>query len=223
MSDSNQGGLRRRFWTIVGVVALVAGAPLAVIASHSFTDVTDDNQFHDSIDWMQRNSVTFGCNPPDNTEYCPTDNVSRQQMAAFMFRLARTQGTAGVSVTDPADTVTVSGTTFVELASIQATPRDEANVTLNGHVTLTKPTDTDGSYQVIIARDTCDGTVVGAAGWTGAINTEATEEAATVALSATDLITTNSIYVLCAAETVDTSPDATASLRGLNASWQPTT
>ena len=87
--------------------------------------------------------------------------MSRQQMAAFMRRLARTDGSAGIGVTDPADTVTVSGTTYVELLTLEATATAEANVTLNGHVTLSKSTDA-GSYQVIVARDSCTGTVVGA-------------------------------------------------------------
>jgi hypothetical protein len=171
---------------------------------------------------MQENGITVGCNPPANTQYCPEDNVSRQQMAAFMFRLAQTQGSAGIGVTDPADTVTVSGTTYVELLTLEATPTSEATVTLNGHVTLDKPTDTEGSYQVIVARDSCTGTVVGAGGWSGGINSEATTESSTVAVTATDTATGTTTYVLCAAETVDTSPDATASLRGLTASWDAT-
>lgn len=223
MSDQNLGRARRRLTTIAAAVAVVIALPVAVIAAHSFDDVPDSNQFHDAIGWMQENGITIGCNPPANTQYCPEDNVSRQQMAAFMFRLAQTQGSAGAGVTDPADTVAVSGTTYVELATLEATPESEANVTLNGHVTLSKPTDTEGSYQVIVARDSCTGTVVGAAGWTGGVNTEATTEASTVALTATDVATGATTYVLCAAETVDTSPDATASLRGLTVTWDATT
>jgi hypothetical protein len=208
--------------TIAAAVAVVIALPVAVIAAHSFDDVPDSNQFHNAIGWMQENGITVGCNPPANTQYCPEDNVSRQQMAAFMFRLAQTQGSAGIGVTDPADTVTVSGTTYVELLTLEATPTSEATVTLNGHVTLDKPTDTEGSYQVIVARDSCTGTVVGAGGWSGGINSEATTESSTVAVTATDTATGTTTYVLCAAETVDTSPDATASLRGLTASWDAT-
>jgi hypothetical protein len=222
MFDQNLGRARRRLTTIAAAVAVVIALPVAVIAAHSFDDVPDSNQFHDAIGWMQENGITVGCNPPANTQYCPEDNVSRQQMAAFMFRLAQTQGSAGIGVTDPADTVTVSGTTYVELLTLEATPTSEATVTLNGHVTLDKPTDTEGSYQVIVARDSCTGTVVGAGGWSGGINSEATTESSTVAVTATDTATGTTTYVLCAAETVDTSPDATASLRGLTASWDAT-
>jgi len=224
MSDTPMRRVRRRFGTIVAVAALVAGVPLAVIAAHSFDDVPDSNQFHSSIAWMKDNGVTLGCNPPANTEFCPGDNVSREQMASFMRRLAQTQGTAGSSVTDTADTVTVSGLAYVELATIAVTPTAEANVVLNGHATLSKATDTEGAYQVIIARDSCTetGTVIGAGAWIAAENTDGTVEASTIALSATDVITADTTYVLCAAETVDTSPDATASLRGLTGSWEPT-
>ncbi len=222
MSHTHFGRARRRMTTIAATLALIIGVPVAVIAAHSFDDVPDSNQFHESIAWMQENGITIGCNPPANTQYCPEDNVSRQQMAAFMRRLAQTDGSAGIGVTDPADTVTVSGTTYVELLTLDSTPTAEANVTLNAHVTLSKPTDTEGSYQVIVARDSCTGTVVGAGGWSGGVNTEATTESATVAVTASDVATGATTYVLCAAETVDTSPDATATLRGLTATWDAT-
>jgi hypothetical protein len=73
------------------VVALVLGVvllPVGVLASHRFNDVPDSHTFHNAIDWMQDHDITVGCNPPANTEYCPDDNVTRGQMAAFMKRLA---------------------------------------------------------------------------------------------------------------------------------------
>jgi len=222
MTDTRTGRIRRRFGTIAAVAALVAGVPLAVIAAHSFNDVPDSNEFHGSISWMKDNGVTVGCNPPDNTLFCPEDNVTREQMASFMRRLAQTHGTAGTNVTDPADVVTVSGLAYVELATLDATPTAEANVVLDGHVTLAKATDTEGAYQVIIARDSCTGTVLAAGGWIGPINSEGTVESTTISVSATDVASADTTYVLCAAETVDTSPDATASLRGLTATWEPT-
>jgi hypothetical protein len=209
-------------WTILGTVALVGSVPLAVFASHSFTDVPDTNEFHGSIEWMKENGVTVGCNPPANTQFCPDDSVAREEMASFMRRYAQTIGVAGEGVTDPADTITTTGTTYVELLTLEATPKAEANVVLDGHATIAKPTSADGSYQVIIAKDNCTGTVLAAAGWVGSVNTEATAEATTLSLTGIDVTSANTTYVLCAAETVDASPDATVSLRGLNASWAPT-
>jgi hypothetical protein len=54
-------------------------------ASDFFVD-DDGNRFEASINAMAFNSITFGCNPPDNTEYCPTRPLSRAEMASFFVR-----------------------------------------------------------------------------------------------------------------------------------------
>jgi hypothetical protein len=79
-----------RIAMIVGVTALIV-APLTAVASHSFDDVSNDNTFHADIEWLLAADVTRGCNPPNNNLYCPGDNVTREQMAAFMKRLAENQ------------------------------------------------------------------------------------------------------------------------------------
>lgn len=76
---------------VIVVTALIS-APTAVWASHAFVDVPDDNVFHEDIDAIADAGVTRGCNPPDNTEYCPDDLVTREQMAAFMNRLGALDG-----------------------------------------------------------------------------------------------------------------------------------
>lgn len=88
-------GLR---WLAVSAAVLALTVPAVAWASHQFTDVPDSNIFHDDIDWMADNGVTKGCNPPENTRYCPDDNVTREQMAAFMHRLE----TEGVFLTPEA-------------------------------------------------------------------------------------------------------------------------
>lgn len=72
---------------IVLVTALIV-APLTAIASHTFTDVPDNNTFHEDIAWLEASGVTKGCNPPENTEFWLNDFVTRGQMAAFMERFA---------------------------------------------------------------------------------------------------------------------------------------
>jgi Tol biopolymer transport system component len=49
---------------------------------------TDDNDsiFEAEIDRLGTAGVTKGCNPPTNDRYCPTGNVTRGQMAAFLHR-----------------------------------------------------------------------------------------------------------------------------------------
>lgn len=82
-------GSGRRWGRIAAIVVATAAlvAPVTAFASHQFTDVPNSNIFHDDIDWMRDNGVTAGCNPPANDEYCPEENVTREQMAAFMRRL----------------------------------------------------------------------------------------------------------------------------------------
>ena len=42
--------------------------------------------FEADIEWLAAVGITFGCNPPENTLYCPTHSVTRGQMAAFLHR-----------------------------------------------------------------------------------------------------------------------------------------
>src|SRR5690606_29888590 len=71
---------RHRLVGSLVAIALLAGIPLAVMASDRFQDVPDSNTFHDDIAWLADADVTRGCNPPDNTQFCPSDNVTREQM-----------------------------------------------------------------------------------------------------------------------------------------------
>ena len=61
-----------------------------------FTDVPDTNIFAADILWMDENEITTGCG---TDLFCPSDNVTREQMSAFMRRLATKQvvdaGTVG--------------------------------------------------------------------------------------------------------------------------------
>ncbi len=48
----------------------------------------DDNGsiFESDIDKLGATGISRGCNPPDNDRFCPSDYVSREQMAAFIHR-----------------------------------------------------------------------------------------------------------------------------------------
>ncbi len=49
--------------------------------------VDDDNSiFEPAIDRLGTAEITQGCNPPVNDRFCPEDNVTRGQMAAFLMR-----------------------------------------------------------------------------------------------------------------------------------------
>lgn len=71
---------------VVSVVVLIL--PIAAAASTSlFDDVPDSNMFVDDINWLKNEGITNGCNVA-GTEFCPEAPVLRQEMAAFMHRLA---------------------------------------------------------------------------------------------------------------------------------------
>jgi hypothetical protein len=42
--------------------------------------------FENDIAKLATAGITKGCNPPANTEFCPRDFVTREQMAAFIRR-----------------------------------------------------------------------------------------------------------------------------------------
>ena len=46
----------------------------------------DSSVFEQQIDWLALSGITYGCNPPSNDEFCPSDTVTRGQMAAFLVR-----------------------------------------------------------------------------------------------------------------------------------------
>ena len=54
-------------------------------AGNPFSD-DDDSVFEADIAWMATMGITKGCNPPDNTMFCPDAYVTRGQMAAFLVR-----------------------------------------------------------------------------------------------------------------------------------------
>lgn len=80
----------RRSMIIVGVVCvsmligLSAGANGSVPGGTFFDD--DGNTHEGNIEAIAEQAITRGCNPPQNTEYCPSDVVGRGAMAAFMRR-----------------------------------------------------------------------------------------------------------------------------------------
>jgi hypothetical protein len=63
-------------------------AASVAVASDRFSDVPESNVFHDNIGWLAESGVTKGCNPPENTLYCPDRPVSRGELAAFLQRLS---------------------------------------------------------------------------------------------------------------------------------------
>lgn len=46
----------------------------------------DGSVFETDIGWLAETGITQGCNPPTNDRFCPSRNVTREQMAAFLVR-----------------------------------------------------------------------------------------------------------------------------------------
>jgi hypothetical protein len=205
---------------LVAVSVLVA-VPTAVLAAHVFDDVPDSNTFHDDIAWLADNEVTLGC-VPDGSLYCPTEAVTRQQMAGFMRRLSATSGVTGFQVEDFNDGVDVTSATFVELGNVTVNAKGPSDVALTAHGYLEKPASNIARYQMIIARDDCDGEVVGATFHRPPDTTGTGFTAFTVSLTGFDSGVSGSVdYVFCAAIYLDEGPDVSIGHRGLIATWAP--
>ncbi len=96
----------RRKWPLLSLAALVIVA-VSVPASATitrFTDVPDSNIFANDIKWMDENGITRGCG---TDIFCPKDNVTREQMSAFMKRLA-TSGAVDAGTLDGMDSTAFS-------------------------------------------------------------------------------------------------------------------
>jgi hypothetical protein len=80
----------------IGFGYIAPGSPnnSSIRVSPYFTNVIDPPGFDDiignifefDIEWLLLHDITKGCNPPDNTLFCPDDDVTRGQMAAFLTR-----------------------------------------------------------------------------------------------------------------------------------------
>src|SRR5512134_2031947 len=71
------------FGVALGVAAMVS--PTIAAPCVGFTDVDASSAFCGNVGWLKNRSITLGCTTA--TLYCPSDNVNRLQMAAFMNRL----------------------------------------------------------------------------------------------------------------------------------------
>jgi hypothetical protein len=124
-------------FALAGLVGALVATPIAVYASHQFTDVPDSAFYSNSVTWMKDNGITVGCNPPANTKYCPNDNVTRGEMAVLMKRLSEKKVVDAATAVNADNADTLEGFTAAELA-----PRTAFNSTDSaggGDFTLSTP------------------------------------------------------------------------------------
>jgi len=95
----------------LAVLVVFALIPAVVLAAGGAFSDDDNSLFETDIEWLAATGVTKGCNPPANDRFCPTDNVTRGQMAAFMRRFAQFLGAEDgqVAAADQADNASTVG------------------------------------------------------------------------------------------------------------------
>jgi hypothetical protein len=69
---------------VVGLLLVPATARAGVATG--FEDVPDGSTFAAPISWLRTVGTARGCNPPDNTRFCPDATITRGQMAALLTR-----------------------------------------------------------------------------------------------------------------------------------------
>jgi uncharacterized protein YbjT (DUF2867 family) len=92
-------------FTITAMI-LAALSPLATGVAETMpggTFVDDDGSIHQgSIEAIAGAGITQGCNPPLNTHFCPTQPVTRDEMAAFLVRALELPSASNAGFTDTA-------------------------------------------------------------------------------------------------------------------------
>ena len=74
---------RHRRLAVVGVAALILALPVAVSASHQFSDVPTSSTYHTTVSRLVGAGLTGGCG---GGKFCPNAAVTRGQMSAFLNR-----------------------------------------------------------------------------------------------------------------------------------------
>ncbi len=74
----------RRFALLLGFALSLITTSAVAQNCDGFTDVLASSPFCPDVAWIAQYGVTKGCAP---SQFCPNENVSRLQMAAFMHRL----------------------------------------------------------------------------------------------------------------------------------------
>lgn len=136
MSTPEPKGRFRTFAVAMGALIIT---PLAVGAADRFGDVSDSNIFHDDIQWLVDSGVTRGCNPASDEDpaadprFCPRESVTREQMAAFLKRLAENQvvDAAELAGRAPAAYRTVVGGESCDQVTASACPNSGTLFSLN--------------------------------------------------------------------------------------------
>lgn len=154
---------------LIVLIAFATLLPVAANAAAGFTDVDDASVYVADIQWLSDSGVTAGCNPPTNDNFCPKANVTREQMAAFMHRLAanRVVDAGTLNGLDDSDfmqhgsiVTTTGGTAWMPHTTAPTTVnRNTVDTTVSGDgrvvMSLTAPTVIDGVEYGLASFELC--------------------------------------------------------------------
>ena len=110
----------RKIGELFALAVLGLGAPITAAAAPcaGFTDVDDSSGFCTSIAWVKNRGITLGCTT--TSLYCPTAFVTREQMAAFLYRLGFNNG------------LLQGGNAFATTAVLGTTDNQPLDIRVNG-------------------------------------------------------------------------------------------
>jgi hypothetical protein len=83
MSSAAPHRPRRRLSTMAVAVLMLLAVPAIALANHQFSDVPTGSTFHNAISDLADAGIVTGCAAG---QYCPSNPVTRAQMAGFMTR-----------------------------------------------------------------------------------------------------------------------------------------
>jgi hypothetical protein len=123
-------------------------------APNAFSD--DNDSVHENdINRIAAGGITKGCNPPQNTQYCPREQVTRAQMATFLLRAL------GLTPIEPPPQKPIervsSFTTFYDCCQARVTNIQTMARALDGYVVM--PGETFSIDQVLGPRTSAKGYV----------------------------------------------------------------
>lgn len=154
---------------LIVLVALATMIPVVANAAAGFDDVDASSPFVADIQWLADSGVTKGCNPPANDMFCPANSVTREQMAAFMHRLATSKTVDAGMLNGLADTAymkhgtivtTTGGTAWLEHSLPPSTVgRNGVDTTVSGNgrmvMGLTAPNSVGGVEYGLASIELC--------------------------------------------------------------------
>ncbi len=128
---------------LVAFIASGARAGSCTPGQNPFSDVSNSDVFCSEVLWLRNANVTLGCGA--GTTYCPTQSVTRAQMALFMKRLATALTPDIIYADSPGTLGDIDGNGFPTcVTSTYSIPATGDNTRIMAHATGTVSILTDG-------------------------------------------------------------------------------